>query len=106
MKYIFRLILPLLLAAGFLENLQAQNGANGAASLWPLIETRLDRSPSDTSRLFILLLVRDHCGVDFDCLYQNYYSIMIGLERQFNLPAAIFVGEEMVYFDLTGYTPA
>ncbi len=96
MKFIFRLILPLLLAAGFLENLQAQNGANGADALWPIIETRLDHSPSDTSRHFILLVVRDHCGADFDCLYHNYYSIMIKLERRFNLPAAIFVGEEIV----------
>ncbi|MBK9339127.1 MAG: hypothetical protein IPM98_22345 [Lewinellaceae bacterium] len=45
---------------------------------------------------FILTLVRGHCGQDLDCLRRNYYNIMIRLEQQFNLPAAIDVCKEMV----------
>ncbi|MBK8192515.1 MAG: helix-turn-helix domain-containing protein [Lewinellaceae bacterium] len=45
---------------------------------------------------FILLLVRGQCGQDYDCLYRTYYSVMLNLERRFNLPAAIYVGDEIV----------
>ena len=79
------------------ENLSAQNTPSPDTSdaLWSRIETRLEQQPSDTSFQFILPLVRDHCGRDFECLYQNYQHIMIRLEHRFNLPAAIFVGEEL-----------
>ncbi|MBK7935704.1 MAG: HAMP domain-containing histidine kinase [Lewinellaceae bacterium] len=40
--------------------------------------------------------MRDQCRKDFDCLYQTYMTVMINLERRFNLPAAIYVGEEIV----------
>lgn len=71
--------------------------AGAAASLWPLIETRLaQQQPSDTSFHFILTLVLDHCDGDFDCLNHTYNALMDSLEGRFNLPGAIFVGKELV----------
>jgi signal transduction histidine kinase len=85
------MLVGLLSCGGVIGNLSAQS-----ATLLPLVEIRLGQPGGDTARHFILQLVRGHCGEDFDCLYKNYYDIMIGLERRFNLPAAIFVGEVMV----------
>jgi signal transduction histidine kinase/CheY-like chemotaxis protein/AraC-like DNA-binding protein len=89
--YLKTILLCLLSCGGGRGDFFAQSSA-----LWPLVETRLGQPGGDTARHFILQLVRGQCGEDSDCLYQNYYAIMIGLERRFNLPAAIFVGEEMV----------
>ncbi len=89
----------LLSLGGIAGNLSAQNNTypdSTSEALWPLIETQLEHKSSDTSLQFILLLVRGHCGQDYDCLYRTYYSVMINLERRFNLPAAIFVGDEIV----------
>lgn len=85
------MLVGLLSCGGVFGNLSAQS-----ATLLPLVEIRLVQPGGDTARHFIFQLVRAQCGEDFNCLYQNYYDIMIGLERRFNLPAAIFVGEEMV----------
>jgi len=63
--------------------------------LWPLIETQLDQPNPDTSIHFIFLLVRGHCGQNYNCLYPTYAVVMEKLERLFNLPAAIQVGNEM-----------
>ncbi|MBK9337867.1 MAG: hypothetical protein IPM98_15510 [Lewinellaceae bacterium] len=78
--------------------LGAQNSRSGDAgdTLWSRIEAQLERQPPDSSVQFILTLVRGHCGQDLDCLRRNYYNIMIRLEQQFNLPAAIDVCKEMV----------
>ena len=66
-------------------------------ALWSRIEAQLNRQPADTSFQFILSWVRGHCGRDAGCLLQNYRNVMIRLERsRFNLPAAIFVCEEIV----------
>lgn len=85
------MLVGLLSCGGVFGNLSAQS-----ATLSPLVEIRLGQPGGDTARHFILQLVRGHCGGDFDCLYQHYFEIMIGLERRFNLSAAIFVGEEIV----------
>ncbi len=85
------MLVGLLSCGGVFGNLSAQS-----ATILPLVEIRLGQTGGDTARHFIFQLVRAHCGEDSDCLYQNYFDIMIGLERRFNLPAAIFVGEEMV----------
>ena len=61
-----------------------------------LIEVRLEQPGADTARYFILQQVRRHCGNDDQCQYEAYYEIMIKLEMRFNIPMAIFVGEEMV----------
>ena len=65
-------------------------------TLWPLIETQLDRPESDTSHNFIFLLVRGHCGDNYNCLYPTYSVLREKLERRFDLPAAIEVCLEMV----------
>lgn len=76
--------------------LNAQNTPAADLVLWPLVEQHLDQRPSDTSFQFILPIVRKHCGNDFDCQLRNYFFIIEQLERKrFNLPAAIFVAEEI-----------
>jgi signal transduction histidine kinase len=79
-------------------SLKAQNVAPPEASdaLWSRIETQLAQQTSDTSFQFILPLVRQHCGQDKDCLFQNYFHLVTKLEHRFNLPAAIFVCDEIV----------
>ena len=97
-KSCFPIVALLILAlANAPENLPAQNAPPPDASdaLWSRIEAQLDQQTTDSSSQFILPLVRSHCGPDFGCLHQNYYNTMIRLERRFNLPAAIFVGEEL-----------
>ncbi len=59
------------------------------------ISTRLDQPGGDTARQFILEKTRAHCGGDFGCLSRNYQKVMVGFERRFNLPSAIFIAGEM-----------
>lgn len=94
--FAFHILLLSLVSAAAPETLNAQNVLPPGASdtLWASVEAQLDRRP-DSSFQFILPLVRDHCGRDFECLHQNYQHIMTRLERRFNLPGAIFVGEEL-----------
>lgn len=40
-------------------------------------------------------MVGSHCGQNFDCLHHAYQAIMDSMERKFNLPGAIFAGEEL-----------
>lgn len=79
-------------------SLKAQNFAAPEASdaLWSRIETQLAQQPSDTSFQCILDLVQRQCGKDYTCLHTAFNSIMVKLERQSKLAAAIFVGEEIV----------
>ncbi len=70
--------------------------ADVAESLWPSIKKQLEQPGGDTARHFIFQQVRSHCGTDDQCQYEAYLEIMLKLERRFNLPLAIFVGEEMV----------
>ncbi|MFQ5446440.1 MAG: hypothetical protein ACE5FF_05855 [Saprospiraceae bacterium] len=79
------------------DNITAQNlpAPDTGKELWPIIEAQLDKQESDTAFYFILQKVRTHCGQYFDCLFNTYYTVMIKLESRFNLPAAIYVGEEM-----------
>lgn len=65
-------------------------------TLWPLIESQLALNPSDTSYNFILLLVRGKCIDDFNCQYDTYKTLMHESEKIFNLPVAIFIGNEIV----------
>lgn len=76
-------------------NLSGQN-TSAPDALWPRVEAHLKQQTSDTSFQFILTLVRGHCGEDFHCLNHTYNALMDSLERRFNLPAAIYVGEELV----------
>jgi signal transduction histidine kinase/DNA-binding response OmpR family regulator len=94
----FQFLFILLLLAGAQSMLPAQSKRTAGIvdKLWPLIEPQLDHPASGDTRHFILQEVRRSCGTDYDCLYQTYYAIMIKLERRFNLPAAIHIGEEMV----------
>ncbi len=97
-KKIFFLAL-LLLTSIWSGNLIAQNNnqsSDDIETLWSKIETRLDQQTSDTSFDFILQLVRRQCGTDYNCLYPRYYALMIKLEARFNLPGAIYVGNEIV----------
>ena len=73
--------------------LNAQVDTTG--NLWPLIERRLDQHPSDTAFEFILDMVRDKCDRDYQCRYDTYDKVRKKLERRFNLPAAIYVCDEM-----------
>lgn len=89
----------ILCLAGVPGSLAAQDKTRPDAAgdaLWSIIESRLDQHPPDTSLQFILLLVRGHCDRDDDCLRTTYQAVMQKLERKFNLPAAIYVGEELV----------
>jgi len=88
-----------LLLVGIPRSLCAQAAPLPGVSdaLWSRIEAQLNRQPADTSFQFILSWVSGHCGRDAGCLLQNYRNVMIRLERShFNLPAAIFVCEEIV----------
>jgi DNA phosphorothioation-dependent restriction protein DptG len=60
------------------------------------IEVRLSQAGSNTSYSFILPMVRSHCGQDVHCLLRNYNNIMHKLEELFNLPAAIYVCDEII----------
>ena len=97
LKPVLNTLLVFLVLAAAPATLNAQRVLPPGVSdtLWSSLEAQLDRRP-DSSFQFILPLVRDHCGRNFECLYQNYQHTMIRLERRFNLPAAIFVGEELV----------
>lgn len=88
----------LLFLTGIPDRMAAQGKTDpdvASERLWSLIETQLDKQPSDTSFQFILLLVRGHCDRDYDCLDRTYTTLMHRLERKFNLRAAIYVGEEI-----------
>ncbi|MBP6827842.1 MAG: response regulator [Saprospiraceae bacterium] len=85
----------ILCLAGVPGSLAAQDKTRPEA-LWSIIESRLDQHPPDTSLQFMLLLVRGHCDRDDDYLRTTYQTVMQNLERKFNLPAAICVGEELV----------
>lgn len=96
-KRCFQAILVWLLLPAGAGRLPAQSipSSDVAGALWPGIEKRLEQDGGDTSRYFILRQVRSRCGGNYDCLYVAYYDIMIRLERRFDLPAAIYVGEEL-----------
>ncbi|TNE49564.1 MAG: response regulator [Bacteroidetes bacterium] len=81
------------------SNLFAQKGNLQAwviDSIYEKITKRLEQPGGDTARYFILQQVRSHCGTDDHCQYDTYYKIMKKLEQRYNLPMAIFVGEELV----------
>lgn len=88
------LLLSLFCGIAFLPGLPAQ--PQESDDLWPLIESQLPEQVSDTSLQFIHSLVRRKCGDDYSCLYQNYSYVQSNLERIFNLPAALYVGMELV----------
>ncbi len=64
--------------------------------LWTKIESMLGEKNEISSFHNILQLVRDNCGSDYSCLSQNYNAIQSNLERIFNIPAALYVGEELI----------
>ncbi len=96
-KRCFQSILVWLLLPAGAGRLPAQSvpSSDVAEALWPGIEKQLEQDGGETSRYFILRQVRSRCGGNYDCLYGAYYDIMIRLERRFDLPAAIYVGEEL-----------
>ncbi|HNM28070.1 MAG TPA: hypothetical protein PKL15_21655, partial [Saprospiraceae bacterium] len=93
-------LLWLFISAGYPLKAQPQarpGPASVAGAVWPLVESRLNQPGADTARHFILGLVRDHCGTLYACQYQTCLDLMLRLENhRFNLPAAIFLGEELV----------
>lgn len=67
-----------------------------AKELWPLIQTQLEESGTDTARQFIFLLVRGHCGDNYHCLYPAYSVVKEKVERRFDLSTAIEICREML----------
>ncbi len=79
-----------------LSGLPGLRAQNTSVPLWPRLEAQLNQPFSDSSLQVILLLVRDHCGEDYDCLYQTYHALMSKLGEGYHLPGAIYLCEEMV----------
>ena len=79
-------------------DLCAQDTPSKAMSeeLWPKIESMLEDKNDISSFQNILQLVRDNCGSDYSCLSQNYKDVQSNLERIFNIPAALYIGEELI----------
>lgn len=75
---------------------QKNDRAQDAAKIWQLVAAQLDQWDVETSRQHILLLVRGHCDGDLACQLEIYDELRGNMERQrFDLPAAIFLAEEM-----------
>ncbi len=90
------LFLTLLFSISGVCNLQAQdNRISAGDDLWPTIETQLGQQKSDTAFYFIIQFVRDHCDEDVDCLFDSYETIRDYVEVKFNLPAAIYISQEI-----------
>ncbi|MGB1308614.1 MAG: tetratricopeptide repeat-containing sensor histidine kinase, partial [Oceanihabitans sp.] len=64
--------------------------------LWSQIQAQLNEDTNIKSFNFIKQLTTNYKTVKPDSLFSVYYQIMIKLESEFNIPAAIYVGEEMV----------
>jgi len=93
-----KLVLLILLSSiSWTCNLQAQvsTATDFGDELWPVIETQLDQQQSDTAFFFIVQLIRNQCGNDFDCLYTTYSNVRRHIEVKFNLPAAVYLSYEM-----------
>lgn len=102
MKFIFRgqiSILCLVLLCGAVNQLQAQPKMNTAVEtekIWSLVEPGLDQPKADTLGAFILHKVRDHCGKDYECMFNTYQEILSKLEYRNKFLVALPVSKEMV----------
>ncbi len=96
-KYVIKIFVCLFFCSAQ-PSLHSQNTELPASpeDIWLAIEEQIDKQGRDTSRYFLLQPVREKCGDDYACLYQNYHFIQYKLERLFNIPAAIYVAEEIV----------
>lgn len=98
LKRTVMVVLSILFVSIFHHQSSAQKNLfpHAATDLLPLIETQLEKETSDTSFHFITLLTKGRCATDFQCLIDSYGFIRREMEKRFNLPAAIFVSEEML----------
>ena len=97
----YNLFFSLIAFVGLLVNpagLCAQDVPSKATpeELWTQIESILVKEQNIASFRNILQLVRDNCGPDYSCLFQSYSSVQSNLERIFNIPAALYIGEELI----------
>ncbi len=84
-----------LLNCGFLFS-QNSNELSSLDRVWSSIERELNKPKGDTCRQVITETVITSCQGQRSCAIKTFYEVMIKLERRFNLPAAIFVAEEIV----------
>ena len=84
-----------LLNCGFLFS-QNSDEERRIAGVWSTIQKELDKPKGDTCRQVIYETVFATCQGQRSCTIETFYQVMIKLERRFNLPAAIFVAEEIV----------
>lgn len=63
--------------------------------LYSIVNSKL-KLESDTSKYFILDLVRNKCGDDFKCNYDAYTYLCYRLERDLNLPISFFINKEII----------
>ena len=66
-----------------------------STELYSIVDSEL-KLESDTSKYFILDLVRNKCGDDFKCMYEAYTYICYRLERDLNLPMSFFINQEII----------
>ncbi len=90
----FLLFLLLKLTSG---NLFAQNPTPPFPidETWLAIEDQLEQQESDTALYFIILMVREECGQNFECLNEKYLAIMWHFERKSNFFSAIYINNEL-----------
>lgn len=93
---IYKFVLFFVLLSCLVTYGQEENNPEIHAAIWKEIQTQMEQSSNSDAYDCIPDIVTGYYSADSDSLYPAYNFIMIKLERQFNIPAAIFVGEEMV----------
>lgn len=83
----------------FSSQVQSQSdlpATDAAQEIWSRVEIRLPHVQTDDLSNFILQEVQEHCGQEYECLFNTYRSILENLEYRNKFLVAIPVSEEMV----------
>jgi len=93
---LIKLVFPIILLSFQINYSQQVSENENQELVWKEIQSQLNQTSKAESYNFITDVVTSYYGNKFDSLYPAYNFVMRKLEREFNLQAAIFVGEEMV----------